>query len=62
MAIYQATVTANDKTTNRPPQTYVGLTENSFKTITRNVGQDGGYDKKIRNKMASDNARISIGI
>jgi hypothetical protein len=26
------------------------------------VGQDGGYDKKLRNKMASDNARISIGI
>jgi hypothetical protein len=30
--------------------------------ITRNVGQDGGHDKKLRNKMASDNARISIGI
>jgi hypothetical protein len=30
--------------------------------ITRNVGQDGGYDKKLRNKMASDNARISIGV
>ena len=30
---YQATVTINikDKTTNRPPKTYVGLTENSFK-------------------------------
>ena len=30
--VYQATVTTKDKTTNRPPQTYVGLTENSFKT------------------------------
>jgi hypothetical protein len=29
-------------------------------SITRNVGQDGGHDKKLRNKMASDNARISI--
>jgi hypothetical protein len=26
--VYQATVTIKDKTTNRPPQTYVGLTEN----------------------------------
>jgi hypothetical protein len=33
-----------------------------FAVITRNVGQDGGYDKKLRNKMASDNARINIGI
>jgi hypothetical protein len=32
------------------------------KHITRNVGQDGGHDKKLRNKMASDNARNSIGI
>jgi hypothetical protein len=31
-------------------------------SITRNVGQDGGHDKKLRNKMASDNARISIGV
>jgi hypothetical protein len=31
-------------------------------TITRKVGQDGGHDKKLRNKMASDNAKISIGI
>jgi hypothetical protein len=30
--------------------------------MTRNVGQDGGYDKKLRNNMASDNAMISIGI
>ena len=30
--------------------------------ISRNVGQDGGHDKKLRNKMASYNARISIGI
>ena len=27
--VYQATVSTND---NSPPQTYVGLTENSFKT------------------------------
>jgi hypothetical protein len=27
--VYQATVSTND---NGPPQTYVGLTENSFKT------------------------------
>ena len=27
--VYQATVTTND---NRPPQTYIGLTENTFKT------------------------------
>jgi hypothetical protein len=33
-----------------------------FVAIARNVGQDGGHDKKLRNKMASDNARISIGI
>jgi hypothetical protein len=30
--------------------------------ITRNMGQDGGHDKKLRNKMTSDNARNSIGI
>jgi hypothetical protein len=34
--VYQATVTVKDKTTNRPPQTYVGLTENSFKTRLAN--------------------------
>ena len=35
--VYQATVgTTKDKTTNRPPQTYVGLTENSFKTRLAN--------------------------
>jgi hypothetical protein len=34
--VYQATVTVKDKTTNRPPQTYVGVTENSFKTRLEN--------------------------
>ena len=28
--VYQATVTIKVKTTNRPPPTYAGLTENSF--------------------------------
>jgi hypothetical protein len=34
--VYQATITLKDKTTNRPPQTYVGLTENSFKSRLAN--------------------------
>ena len=29
-------------------------------TLTRNVGQNGGYGKKLRNKMASSNASIII--
>jgi hypothetical protein len=39
-----------------PPKPY------QIQIITRNMGQDGGHDKKLRNKMASDNARNSIGI
>jgi hypothetical protein len=43
------------------PETGVTQAGQAF-LITRNVGQDGGYDKKLRNKMASDNAGISIGV
>ena len=50
---------------NLPTQINYQTTINStikIKSITRNMGQDGGHDKKLRNKMASDNARNSIGI
>ena len=33
--IYQATVTTTNKTSDKPAQTYIGLTENYFKTRTR---------------------------
>jgi hypothetical protein len=47
---------------NEREETYISIEKNSTDNITRNVGQDGGYNKKLRNKMASVNARISIGI
>ena len=45
--VYQATVTTKDKTTNRPPQTYVGLTENSFKTrLANHKTSFNSFDKR----------------
>jgi hypothetical protein len=45
--VYQATVTIKDKTTNRPPQTYVGLTENLFKTrLANHKAPFNSFDKR----------------
>jgi hypothetical protein len=45
--VYQATVTTKDKTTNRPPQTYVVLTENSFKTrLANHKASFNSFDKR----------------
>ena len=42
--VYQATVTTND---DKPPQTYVGLTENSFKTrFTNHKATLKSYEKR----------------
>ena len=52
--IYQATVTIKDKTTNRPPQTYVGLTENSFKTRLANhlKASFNSFDKRNATELS----------
>jgi hypothetical protein len=53
--IYQATVTIMDKTrpTNRPPQTYVGLTENSFKTrLANHKASFKSFDKRNATELS----------
>ena len=56
LVVYQATVTTKDKTTNRPPQTYVGLTENSFKTRLANNKSDktsfNSFDKRNATELS----------
>ena len=45
--VYQATVTIKDNTSNIPPQTYVGLTENSFKTrLANHKSSFNSFDKR----------------
>ena len=51
--VYQATVTIKDKTTNRPPQTYVGLTENSFKTrLANHKASFNSFDKRNATELS----------
>jgi hypothetical protein len=53
--MYQATVTIKDKTTmNRPPQTYVGLAENSFKTRlgNRHKASFNSFDKRNATELS----------
>ena len=51
--IYLATVTIKDKTTNRPPQTYVGLTENSFKTrLANHKASFNSFDKRNATELS----------
>ena len=51
--IYQATVTIKDKTTNRPPQTYVALTENSFKTrLANHKASFNSFDKRNATELS----------
>ena len=51
--VYQATVTTKDKTTNRPPQTYVGLTENSFKTrLANHKTSFNSFDKRNATELS----------
>ena len=53
--IYQATVTISikDKTTNRSSQTYVGLTENSFKTrLANHKASFNSFDKRNATELS----------
>ena len=51
--IYQATVTIKDKTTNRPPQTYVGLAENSFKKrLANHKASFNSFDKRNATELS----------
>ena len=51
--VYQATVTIKDKTTKRPPQTYVGLTENSFKTrLANHKASFNSFDKRNATELS----------
>ena len=53
IGLYQATVTTKDKTTNRPPQTYVGLTENSFKTrLANHKTSFNSFDKRNATELS----------
>ena len=45
---------SKDKTTNRPPQTYVGLTENSFKTrLANHKTSFNSFDKRNATKLSN---------
>ena len=51
--VYQATVTTKDKTTNRPPQTYVALTEISFKTrLANHKSSFNSFDKRNATELS----------
>jgi hypothetical protein len=53
--VYQATVTIyiKDKTTNRPPQTYVCLTENTFKTrLANHKASFNSFDKRNATELS----------
>ena len=46
-------VTIKDKTTNRPAQTYVGLTENSFKTrLANHKASLNSFDKRNASELS----------
>jgi hypothetical protein len=51
--IYQATVTIKDNTTNRPSQSYVGLTENSFTTrLANHKASFNSFDKRNATELS----------